>query len=193
MPCSLIIFGRLPRLGTGKQRLARDIGAVAALRFERRMLARNLRRLGRDPRWKLRLAVTPDWTARQWPSRLKIVRQGTGDLGERMRRALASCPPGPAVLIGSDIPALTTAHIAAAFALLGRHDVVFGPASDGGFWLVGCRHRPPHFGAVRWSSAHALADTLANQPRTLSVGFAATLDDVDDGAAYRRLPLLRGF
>jgi len=190
MSRTLILFARAPRLGTGKRRLARDIGAVASLRFERLMLARSLRRLGRDRRWRLRLAVTPDRAARNWPG---ATPQGSGDLGERMRRALAACRPGPAVLIGSDIPGLAAVHIAEAFELLGRHDVVFGPANDGGFWLVGCRHRPPDFGWVRWSTRHALDDVLANLPKSLSVGFAATLDDVDDGAAYRRIEGLRGF
>jgi len=189
----LILFVRLPRLGAGKRRLARDIGAVAALRFERLMLARSLHRLGRDRRWKLRLAVTPDRAAARWPGRFTAMPQGAGDLGARMRRALAAHPPGPAMLVGTDIPGLTAAHIAAAFALLGRHDVVFGPASDGGFWLVGCRHRPPNFGAVRWSTRHALGDVLANLPKSLSVGFAAMLDDVDDGASYRELRNIRGF
>jgi uncharacterized protein len=187
---TLILFVRLPRLGMGKKRLARDIGAVAALRFERLMLGHCLRRLGRDRRWRLRLAVTPDRAARHWTGAMP---QGAGDLGVRMHRALAVCGPGPVVLVGSDIPGLTAAHIAAAFRMLGRHDVVFGPAGDGGFWLVGCRHRPPDFGTVRWSSRHALSDTLANLPKSLSVGFAATLDDVDDGAAYRALRQIRGF
>jgi uncharacterized protein len=185
---TLILFFREPRLGAGKRRLARDVGAVAAVNFERVMLARSLRRLGRDPRWRLRLAVTPDRAIRSWPGAMT---QGRGDLGVRMRRALTACPPGPKLLVGSDIPGLTATHIAAAFTLLGRHDVVFGPAIDGGYWLVGCRHRPPGFGPgfgnVRWSSPHALADTLANLPKSLSVGFAATLDDVDDGVAYRRV------
>lgn len=181
---TLVLFFREPRLGAGKRRLAGDIGTVAAVNFERRMLAQSLRRLGRDPRWRVRLAVTPDRAARSWPG---ASAQGSGDLGTRMRRALAMCPPGRKLLIGSDIPGLRAAHIAAAFGLLGRHDVVFGPASDGGYWLVGCRHRPPDFGPVRWSSPHALADTLANLPKSLSVGFAATLDDVDDGAAYARV------
>ena len=184
-----MLFFRVPRLGAGKRRLARDIGAVAAVGFERLVLAQSLRRLGRDRRWTLRLAVTPDRGARRWPSAMP---QGAGDLGLRMQQALAACPPGPKLLIGSDIPGLTAAHIARAFALLGRHDVVFGPASDGGFWLVGCRHGAPHFGPVRWSSPHALADVLANLPKSLSVGLAATLDDVDDGAAYRRLMRRRG-
>lgn len=186
---TLILFVREPRLGAGKRRLARDIGAVAAVNFERLMLAQSLRRLGRDRRWRLRLAVTPDRAARRHPGALA---QGRGDLGLRMRRALAACPPGRKLLVGSDIPGLTAAHIAAAFVLLGRHDFVLGPASDGGYWLVGCRHRPPDFGVIRWSTLHALADTLDHLPKSLSVGFAATLDDVDDGAAYARVMRRRG-
>jgi len=186
---TLILFVRIPRLSAGKRRLARDIGAVAAVSFERLMLARSLRRLGRDRRWMLRLAMTPDRAAR----RLHTHPQGRGDLGIRMQRALTACPPGPKLLVGSDIPDLTAAHIAEAFRLIGRHDVVFGPASDGGFWLVGCRHRSPDFDNVRWSSPHALADVLARLPKSLSVGFTATLDDIDDGAAYARAKPLRGF
>jgi glycosyltransferase A (GT-A) superfamily protein (DUF2064 family) len=182
-PRTVILFVRLPRLGRGKRRLAREIGDIAAVRFERLMLARSLRRLGRDRRWRLRLAVTPNGAARVWPYAMP---QGRGDLGGRMRRALAAAGPGPRLLVGSDIPGMTAAHIAAAFRLLGRHDIVLGPARDGGFWLIGCRHRPPDFGTVRWSSPHALADVLANLPPRVSVGFAATLDDVDDAAGYRR-------
>jgi glycosyltransferase A (GT-A) superfamily protein (DUF2064 family) len=182
MPRTLILFARQARLAGGKSRLARDIGAVAALRFERLMLARGIRCFGRDRRWRLRLAITPDREAR----RLGAMPQGRGDLGERMRRAMAACAPGPVVLIGTDIPALTAAHIAEVFRLLGRHDLVFGPARDGGFWLVGARHRMPEFGNVRWSTRHALKDVLANLPKSLSTGFATTLDDVDNGAAYRR-------
>jgi glycosyltransferase A (GT-A) superfamily protein (DUF2064 family) len=190
MQPTLILFVRAPRLGIGKRRLAREIGDVAAVRFERLMLGRSLLRLGRDRRWRLQLAMTPDHAAWGWPGAMP---QGSGDLGERMRRALAAAGPGPRLLVGSDIPGMTAAHIAAAFELLGRHDLVFGPARDGGFWLVGCRHRAPDFGAVRWSSSHALADVLSNLPAGVSVGFAATLDDVDDGVAYRQLGQMSGF
>jgi uncharacterized protein len=195
----VVLFVRAPALGTGKRRLARDIGDVAALRFERLMLARLLRRLGRDRRWRLCLAVTPDRACfrwRLWQRGVPVIGQGKGDLGARMQRALAACPPGPAVLVGTDIPALAAPHVAAAFRLLGDHDLVFGPAADGGFWLIGARHprrMPRMFGNVRWSSPHALADTLAGLPRRLSVGVAARLEDVDDGAAYRRLAPRRGF
>jgi rSAM/selenodomain-associated transferase 1 len=195
----LILFLRLPRLGSGKRRLARDIGAVAALRFQRLMLARLLRRLGRDRRWRLRLAVTPDHPVRHGlpvPAGMLVTAQGAGDLGQRMRRALAAGPPGPAVLVGSDIPELAARHIAGAFRLLGRHDLVFGPTDDGGFWLVGARRSPrlaPLFGPVRWSSPHALANVRANLPARVSVGVASRLDDVDDGPGLRRHPAIRGF
>lgn len=189
----LVLFARAPLLGTGKRRLAQDIGDIAALRFERLMLVLLLRRLGADKRWQLRIAVTPDKACRDIRYRhgqFDTFGQGRGDLGTRMLRALRACPPGPVVLIGADIPALGSRHIAAAFRLLGSHDLVFGPAEDGGFWLVGARHarRLPHlFERVRWSGPHALADTLAGLPRRLTIGFAERLEDVDDGEAYRRL------
>jgi uncharacterized protein len=195
----LVLFVREPRFGMGKRRLARDVGDVAALRFERAMLGLLARRLGHDRRWRLHLAVTPQRARhrqRLWPRGVAVASQGGGDLGQRMRRALAGCPRGPAVLVGSDIPALGAHHIADAFRLLGRHDVVFGPAGDGGFWLVGarrCPSLPALFGRVRWSGPHALADVLGNLPRRVRVGFAACLEDVDDGAAYRRLAPRRGF
>jgi uncharacterized protein len=195
----LVLFVRAPQLGTGKRRLARAIGDVATVRFERLMLALLVRRLATDRRWRLRLAVTPDRArgeARHWRHGVDAIGQGRGDLGIRMRRALASCPPGPAVLVGGDIPALAAHHVAAAFRVLARCDLVFGPAADGGFWLVGARRARPLpllFERVRWSSRHALADTLAGLPRNLKIGFVDRLEDVDDAEAYRRLAPRRGF
>ena len=195
----LILFVRAPALGRGKRRLAREIGDVAALRFERLMIARLLRRLAGDRRWQLRLAITPDRARRaacRWQRGIEVVPQGDGDLGLRMRRVIATAPSGPVVLIGSDIPALSARHIAAAFRCLDRRDLVFGQAADGGFWLVGARRRPrspPLFENIRWSSPYALADTLEELPRDVSVGFVDTLEDVDDGSSYRRLNPQRGF
>lgn len=190
---TVVLFARVPRLGRGKARLARDIGASAALRIERAMLGMLRRRLGRDRRWRLVLALTPDRAAGvgRLPHRVARIGQGAGDLGARMERLLATAPPGPVVLVGADIPGLAAQHVGEAFRLLGRHDLVFGPAVDGGFWLVAARRRPRPlpslFTGVRWSSAEALADTLAGLPRRISVGFAAMLEDIDNGATYRRL------
>jgi glycosyltransferase A (GT-A) superfamily protein (DUF2064 family) len=163
------------------------------------MIALLLRRLAKDRRWRLRIAVTPDKACRRahtWRAGVETVGQGQGDLGIRMRRALETCRPGQVVLVGADIPALATPHVAAAFHLLGSHDLVFGPAGDGGFWLVGARHPrrlPPLFERVRWSGPDALADTLAGLPRRIKVGYADRLEDVDDEDAYRRLMPRRGF
>jgi rSAM/selenodomain-associated transferase 1 len=197
---TLVLFVRVPVLGRGKRRLAGEIGDIAAVRFERQMLALLLRRLAPNRCWRLRIAATPDralrQSARRPPARIERVGQGTGDLGARMSRAIALCPPGPVVLVGADIPALRARHIAAAFALLGACDLVFGPADDGGFWLVGARrrqHLKSLFAAVRWSTGDALADVLANAPRHLAVGFVERLADVDDAEAYRREALRRGF
>lgn len=180
-----------PRLGTVKTRLGREIGAVAATGFYRSVTANLIRRLARDPRWRTVLAVAPDrpLTSPFWPIDIGRVPQGRGDLGERMARLLGREGGGPTVLVGSDIPGLQQRHIAEAFALLRRYPAVFGPAEDGGFWLIGVRYRmrlAGMFEGVRWSSPHALADTLKNLAG-LRVGFAATLSDVDDAASYRRI------
>jgi rSAM/selenodomain-associated transferase 1 len=183
----VILFARAPRLGAVKRRLARGIGAMAALRFYRAQLARTLR-LARDPRWLLELAVTPDHAPARWPRGIARVPQGQGDLGARMGRALGR--HRRAVLVGSDIPDLSRADIAAAFRALGRADAVFGPAEDGGYWLVGLGPRRPArpFADVRWSGPHALGDTLANFPGR-RIALLRTLRDVDtpeDLAAIHR-------
>lgn len=187
----LVLMAKAPRLGQVKTRLAADIGAVRAWAFYRRCLNDTARKL-RDPRWLCWLSVTPDGSARQprlWPKGWMAIPQGGGDLGARLLTPMLALPPGPVVIVGTDIPDITAAHIAAAFEALGENDYVFGPAPDGGFWLVGAKRRPrlnDLFQNVRWSSEHALGDTLANLPDGASVGFVETLDDVDDLDAYQK-------
>jgi hypothetical protein len=141
--------------------------------------------------------VTPDRavpeTARRFPH-LPVIGQGGGDLGARMARPLrpppAGLPPGPVAIVGSDIPAIRPHHVAQAFAALGRHDFVFGPARDGGYWLIGARRRPRLppglLAGVRWSTGFALADSLATLPPGASAAMLEVLEDVDDGDAYAR-------
>ena len=197
----LVVFARAPRLGRVKRRLARDLGALAALRFHALNTRVLLRRLSGDPRWITWLAVTPDREARRaaalWRHRGPLLAQGSGDLGARMGRVLTWLPPGPVVIVGSDIPGIDPPRIAAAFRALGRADFVLGPAADGGYWSVGARRRPAlrlPFAGVRWGSTHALADTRANLgDRRLAL--LSELQDVDtaadlaqvDPAAWRRL------
>ena len=181
----LIIFAKPPRLGRVKRRLAADIGIMEALRFYRRNLAATLRMLGRDPRWQCWLFL--DRGGGRWPRNLPRRLQARGDLGMRMETALRALPQGSIVLIGSDIPGVCRSDIRHAFRSLGRSDVVFGPAEDGGFWLVGLtnsRVAPDLFKDVRWSTEHALADCIRNLVRPPS--FTAMKCDVDNGEAYDR-------
>ena len=189
----LVIFARAPRRGAVKRRLAVDIGDGPALDFYRRTLHDVTRRLGRDPRWRTWLAVTPDLDAKRlglWPavSGVQLIPQGQGDLGARMVRSMTTHPPGPVIIVGTDIPDISTGHIADGFAALGSHEFVFGPATDGGYWLAGARRRPAMprgiFQDVRWSTEYALADTLAGLPGKARVAMLGELDDVDDGAAW---------
>ena len=188
----LVVLLRAPRLGAVKTRLAADVGAVAAWRFYRGCTARILGRVARDRRWRSRLAVTPDrfTGAGFWPDGPPRMAQGRGDLGARMARALGRLPPGPAVVVGTDMPELDAGQVARAFRALGRHDAVFGPATDGGYWLIGlARRRPPPrglFRGVRWSTEHALADSLASLPSHFRIALLEERADIDDGTGYRR-------
>jgi len=186
----LVIMAKRPIAGAVKQRLAHGIGAVAAVRFYRTVLSHMLMRLGTDPRWRTYLAVTPDLALAEtcWPSQPPVMRlrQGHGGLGVRMQSLLDRLPPGPVVIVGSDIPAIRPAHIAEAFRRLGGADAVFGPAPDGGYWLVGLRRSPRRlapFKGVPWSTEHALAATCANLKGRI-VALTSMLGDVDTVEDY---------
>lgn len=183
-------------MGSVKRRLAQDIGDGAALRFYRTAAAKTLRLAG-DKRWRTTVALAPERALRRGQANLRaltarrceIVGQGTGNLGKRMARSIVHFAPSPIVIVGTDIPDMNANHVARAFRLLRGHDAVFGPAADGGFWLVGLRQPQMSmrvFANVRWSSSHALADVRANLPARARIAMIETLEDVDDGASYRR-------
>ena len=188
----LVVMVKEPRPGRVKTRLGRDLGMTTAAWWFRHQVQAILRRI-EDPRWDTVLAVAPDvegMMSRVWPAHLPRIPQGRGDLGDRMGRVFLTAPPGPVCIIGADIPGITRAHIARAFTALGDHDACFGPAPDGGYWLVGLKQttRPPRslFQNVRWSSEHALADTMASLPGK-RIALVDTLDDVDTLADLKAL------
>jgi len=189
---SLIVMAKQPRAGAVKRRLARGIGAVAATRFYRATLRHTLMRLAADARWRSYLAVAPDAALSEtcWPSwpRVPRIAQAQGDLGARMQALFDGMAPGPVILVGSDIPGISPAHIAEAFRLLGQADAVFGSARDGGYWLVGFKRSPGRlapFHDVPWSTDRALAATCANL-KGRRIAFAATLGDVDTAEDLER-------
>jgi rSAM/selenodomain-associated transferase 1 len=175
---------REPTVGRVKTRLAREVGAVRAAAFYLTMSRAVLARVGRPGSWHTELGVTPDTAVaspalpRGFPRRA----QGSGDLGTRMQRLMDLSPPGPIIVIGTDVPSIKSEHIQSAIKALGAHDAVFGPSPDGGYWLVGLKRRPrvPRaFASVAWSSPAALEQTLANLSG-LNVAHIASLPDVDE-------------
>ena len=102
---------------------------------------------------------------------------------------MRALPPGHVCLIGTDVPDISVADVRRAFRQLGDHDAVFGPAEDGGFWLVGLRRTPrvidPYRGGVPWSRPDTLARTLANLSGG-RVGFTTRHRDVDSAADLAR-------
>jgi rSAM/selenodomain-associated transferase 1 len=183
---TLIVMVKEPRPGRVKTRLGKDIGMTASAWWFRHQVAHLLRRL-RDPRWRIVLAVSPDaaTASRVFPRDLPRMPQGRGDLGQRMARAMRHAEHGPVCVIGADIPGITRDAIWRAFRALGNHDAVFGPAFDGGYWLVGLHNAAAVpaglFDGVRWSTEHALSDTVATLG-SARVAYIDRLRDVDTAA-----------
>jgi rSAM/selenodomain-associated transferase 1 len=188
----LVIMAKTPNRGVVKRRLAREIGSGAATRFYRNCLLHTVLRLAPDPRWRTVIAFDGGKEGASCLApvlgEIELVPQHRGDLGTRMQCLFDRLPPGPILIVGSDIPSIRPAHIAEAFRLLARADAVLGPAPDGGYWLVGLKRTPralAPFAGVRWSGPHAFADTLANL-KGRRVALAAKLSDVDAAEDLRR-------
>lgn len=187
----LVIMVKQPHAGRVKTRLAKQIGGTAATSFYRATSTAVVARLAASSRWQTWLAVAPDHASMgaYWGHHVPRRAQGGGDLGQRMQRIMDWPGRGPIVIVGTDIPAIRPAHIAAAFRALGSNDAVFGPAPDGGYWLVGLRRTPrvlAPFDAVRWSSAQTLSDTAVNLAGR-RVAKIAILGDVDGAADFARV------
>jgi uncharacterized protein len=186
---TVILFARTVRLGRGKRRLAREIGDIGAWQFYRAALHQSLRIATQHPCRTVIAVLDPiaDVSTPGQPftgalnSRLLARPQGRGDLGQRMVRALNQAPQGPAVLIGADIQGLTSAALGRALKASLSGDVVFGPATDGGFWLLGARDGLSirQFQAVGWSEPTTLAQSINAFPAARRVHLVDILSDVD--------------
>ncbi|MEM9667554.1 MAG: DUF2064 domain-containing protein [Pseudomonadota bacterium] len=196
MTQTVLIFAKPPLIGLSKTRLARSLGVAEARRIARWTSAITIRE-ATDPRWTTILYVAPDAALTEtygslWPSHLQRRSQGTGDLGDRLGKGFAEAPIGPVLFIGADTPDICRAHIWQAFQHLKQCDGVFGPASDGGFWLFGLNKRrrtPPPFSKVRWSGPDAMADVRRNLGRHAQIAELPVLidiDDADDWMAWRK-------
>lgn len=177
----LYVFAKRPAMGAAKTRLARDIGPVHAQRLYRAMTARILRQVS-DSRWDTILYAASARSIGKVPAwdGYSQLAQPMGSLSPRLAKVFGGAKR-PVIVIGTDCPQVTARDIAEALSELRRAPFVFGPASDGGFWLMAAQAPlpPTMFDGVRWSSEHTLTDLEARLDGPIAK--LRMLTDVDDG------------
>ena len=172
-----MVFCRRPRLGEGKRRLARALGAPQALAIAQALLECALE----DAlAWPGGLVIAPENPAEaRWAQGLleraaSVQPQPPGNLGERLNavdRAVRAAGHERVLFIGSDAPSLTLADLLAAQAELDRSDVVLVPARDGGVTLMGSRRAWPDLAPLPWSEptlGEALEECCRSHARSVT-------------------------
>lgn len=189
---ALILFIKNPVAGQVKTRLAAGIGEERALEIYRKLLL-HTREVAREVEVRRYVFYSDfiDWQD-EWPESLFFKRLQEGaDLGLRMHHALHTTlgRHEKAVLVGGDIPGLRPDLLEKAFSDLDMHDVVLGPAEDGGYYLVGLKESHLSlFEAMRWSHPRVLGDTLQRISEAgLSAQLLETLNDVDEPKDLREI------
>jgi uncharacterized protein len=191
----LILFTRYPTPGTTKTRLIPELGSEGAARIQRRMTEHVLSkamdaRSAHGPSIEVRYEGGSRSRMENWlGAGIRYTPQGSGHLGHRMGRALAEAfekGAGAVVIIGSDIPGIDRHTIEKAFFALAHRSVVLGPASDGGYYLLGMRgdippaHRSRLLEGIPWGSGTVLSRTMDRAKRlNLAPWRLQTLRDVD--------------
>lgn len=190
----LIVFAKNPRPGQVKTRLAEALGSDTAAALYRALAEGVLRRTQAPGAYARAVFFAPADSVREieaWLPGESCVAQEGADLGARMASAFAwafARGHETVVLVGTDVPALGRAHIHAALSALDAHDVVLGPAFDGGYYLIALRRPAPQlFEGIAWSTGAVLPQTLDRaRAAGLRVATLASLGDVDDVAGLRR-------
>lgn len=186
----LILFTRFPVSGRAKTRLVPALGPEGAAGLQRRLTLRTVRAARAaaemsDFQIEVRFDGGAEGAIRDWLGDGPLYReQGEGDLGERMRRAFETGfreGASAVVVIGADCPELTPALLNEAFGQLCLNPVVLGPATDGGYYLLGLRELVPQlFSRITWGTDTVLASSLAVLERAnLAPYLLPRLSDID--------------
>jgi rSAM/selenodomain-associated transferase 1 len=198
MKKALVIFVREPELGKVKTRLAKTMGDARALEIYKEML-RHTRDItcGVSADKFVFYTELPATNSRfVWdPAIFFTALQQGGDLGERMRNAfelLFSKGYQKLCIIGSDCMGLTSNHIEDAFAALDMNDMVIGPSTDGGYYLLGMKELFTElFSNKLWSTDSVLPETIKNiksAGKTFHLLRALTdIDTEDDWNQYKNI------
>jgi uncharacterized protein len=192
-PVAIAVLAKAPLPGLAKTRLIPALGAdgaamLAARLIERAIATAQTAALGPVTLWCAPDESHPVFAAMPQKYGVALARQPDGDLGARMHEA-AVAANRPALVIGSDCPALTAAHLREAADALRDHDAVLIPADDGGYVLIGLRQPcEALFSGMQWSVASVMAET---RRRLRSLGLSwrelAPLWDIDTPENLARL------
>jgi len=184
------MFAKFWSPGDVKTRLAASLGPARAAAIHRLFVETLVARMGKIADRRT-IAFSPAETRAAFRDlagdRWQLTTQSEGDLGCRMRSFFEQSLPSSSgvVVIGSDSPDLPIDFIDRAFAALESHDVVLGPAQDGGYYLVGAaRTLPPIFDEVAWGTNQVWSQTMSHL-RAASCRWTAVpawfdVDDKDD-------------
>jgi len=193
-PVAIAIFAKAPVPGFAKTRLIPVVGAEAAASLQARLIERAAETASRAAVGPVTLWAAPDESHSLFQAigvryAMRLAPQGEGDLGARMLRAMTAAN-GPALVIGTDCPALTSEHLRSAADILRRGtDAVVLPAEDGGYVLIGLRAKEPAiFEAMCWGTARVLGETRRRLQRLgLAWQEPVMLWDLDRPADIERL------
>jgi uncharacterized protein len=179
------IFAKAPWPGQVKTRLAAETTPVWAAHVADIMLHETVQRTAAMDAKRI-LVFAPDsahsFFEQEFPG-LQLEPQGDGDLGQRMQRFLEQQLHGEArqvVVLGTDSPTVPLSYFHQAFAMLDSADVVVGPATDGGYYLIGCSsHVPAIFEGIAWGGSSVFEDTITRLPATCRLALLPPWYDVD--------------
>ena len=190
-PVPIAILAKAPIPGLAKTRLAASLGLQGAARLQERLIVRTLETACAAATGPVRLWAAPDESHfRELATRFHVdlAAQPDADLGARMLAAFAAATP--ALVIGTDCPALEARHLREAADLLrGGNDAVIIPAEDGGYVLIGLRWpQPALFRSMQWGVPGVMEETRGRARRLgLAVRELAPLWDVDVPADLERM------
>ncbi len=185
----IIVFGKNLIEGTVKTRLAAETSPSFALSVYKQLLEHTVSTAMKVEKVKVHLYWNSLEAIPVSFANFDHFLQHGNDLGEKMHHAfLEGLALGyeKQLLTGSDCPALQASHFEEGFRLLNEKQTVFGPATDGGYYLVGTRKElPPIFMNRNWSHDKVLQNALADLKKAcLSFGLLETLSDIDTLADY---------
>ena len=185
---ALIIFLRAPERGKVKTRLAATLGDEAALKIYNELCALTMH-LADQTEMPVFIYFEGQYDLLQTNTKFQYRKQSIGDLGDKIFHSVNEILQfnSKAIIIGSDCPELTNKDLIDAISLLDTHDFVFGPAEEGGFYLMGCKNlAPAFFKNISWGTGSVLATALnAVEQLKQSYALLRTLQDIDTAEDWR--------